>query len=320
MKKTIYLLLALCAVILFAGCPTEPVGPTEPVVITEFSFDGLDTKVSGTITGSEIDLNVPYGTDVSSLVATFITTGNDVFIDETLQESGVTLNDFSAPLTYTVSAFSADTVEYTVNVYITVNRAQLDTMIAADADVTRVDVSNITDMHGVFVNKTSFNQDISGWDVSNVTDMSSMFSRAASFNQDIGGWDVSNVTDINNMFNDADSFNQDIGDWDVSNVTNMLQLFIDCDSFNQDISGWDVSNVTEMLGVFSHAAAFNQDISSWNVSKVTNMVFMFNAAAAFNQNLSTWDVDYTDDDRTAAVFNTEFSTGWGGGTEPVWVP
>ena len=45
-------------------------------------------------------------------------------------------------------------------------------------------------MHGVFVDKKSFNQDISGWDVSNVTDMSSMFSRAASFNQDIGGWDV----------------------------------------------------------------------------------------------------------------------------------
>ena len=35
-----------------------------------------------------------------------------------------------------------------------------------------------------------FNQDISSWDVSNVTDMRGMFERS-SFNQDISSWDVS---------------------------------------------------------------------------------------------------------------------------------
>jgi surface protein len=42
---------------------------------------------------------------------------------------------------------------------------------------------------------TAFNEDISKWDVSNVTDMRHMFDNAESFNEDISKWDVSNVTE-----------------------------------------------------------------------------------------------------------------------------
>ena len=49
---------------------------------------------------------------------------------------------------------------------------------------------------GIMFQSTPFNQDIGGWDVSNVTDMRGMFSGASSFNQDISGWDVSKVTDM----------------------------------------------------------------------------------------------------------------------------
>ena len=71
---------------------------------------------------------------------------------------------------------------------------------------------------------TSFNQDISSWDVSNVTNMSGMFGNS-SFNQDISSWDVSNVTNMSSMFQDS-PFNQDIGSWDVSNVTTMMVCLV----------------------------------------------------------------------------------------------
>jgi surface protein/uncharacterized repeat protein (TIGR03803 family) len=62
------------------------------------------------------------------------------------------------------------------------------------------DLSNVTDMSGMFAQATSFNQDISSWDVSHVTNMFNMFAYASSFNQDISSWDVSHVTAMNGMF------------------------------------------------------------------------------------------------------------------------
>jgi surface protein len=55
-------------------------------------------------------------------------------------------------------------------------------------------------MNKLFCDCIEFNDDISRWDVSNVTDMSSMFEDAYVFNQPIGGWNVSKVTNMNKMF------------------------------------------------------------------------------------------------------------------------
>ena len=60
-------------------------------------------------------------------------------------------------------------------------------------DLNDIDTSKITDMSYLF-DRTDFNGDISKWDVSNVTNMYSMFYGCESFNQDISDWDVSNVT------------------------------------------------------------------------------------------------------------------------------
>lgn len=61
--------------------------------------------------------------------------------------------------------------------------------------------------------------DIAGWDVSNVTDMSGMFC-STTFNQDLKDWDVSNVTAMRCMFNGASAFNGDITKWDTTNLRN----------------------------------------------------------------------------------------------------
>jgi surface protein len=57
-----------------------------------------------------------------------------------------------------------------------------------------------TTMNEMFTEAESFNGDLSKWNVSKVTDMSSMFTEAKSFNGDLSEWDVSNVTNTSGMF------------------------------------------------------------------------------------------------------------------------
>jgi surface protein len=156
------------------------------------------------------------------------------------------------------------------------------------------DLRNVTSMKEMFANEDAegiFNGDISSWDVSNVTDMSGMFTGSL-FNQDISSWDVSKVTNMSYMFT-ATPFNQDISGWDVSSELTDMSVMFYKSQFNQDISGWDVSNVTDMNYMF-YACPFNQDISGWDVSKVTNMSRMF-YYCRFNQDLSGWDVSSVTD-------------------------
>ena len=64
----------------------------------------------------------------------------------------------------------------------------------------------------------AFSGDISKWDVSRVTNMGAMFYAAHSFNGNISKWKVSNVMEMTSMFTGAKSFNADISKWDVSAV------------------------------------------------------------------------------------------------------
>jgi len=222
--------------------------------------------------------------------------------------------------------------EYTV-----VDEVKLRDMVLKDEDVTCVCTSKVTNMKGVFLDNTSFNQNIKNWDTSNVTNMGWMFSNALSFNQNIGNWNTAAVTNMSWMFSNALSFNQNIGDWDTAAVTNMKGVFLDNTSFNQNIGNWNTAAVTNMSGMFSnalsfnqnigdwdtaavtnmwgmfYASAFNQDIGSWNTSIVTNMGHMFSRAIAFNQNIGSWDTSSVTDMGymfyVAGDFNQDLS-GW----------
>ena len=209
----------------------------------------------------------------------------------------------------------------TADRYIT--RSIIQNWISSD-DITTCDVSTITDMSELFINKSNFNQDISSWNTSAVTNMSNMFQLATSFNQDIGDWDTSAVISMSFMFRTATSFNQDIGNWNTSSVTDMKYMFSGATSFNQDIGDWDTSAAISMSAMFFEATSFNQNIGNWNTSAVTNMSFMFIGAASFNQNIRGWDVDsvlsFSSMFEDATAMNTTYEGFNGYGAAPYWTP
>ncbi len=86
----------------------------------------LKASVTGVVDGGRIKLVLPQAKSNESLVAVFTHNGVGVFVGGVAQESGVTVNDFSKPLEYTVIARDESTQNYTVVVdWIPVEKANL---------------------------------------------------------------------------------------------------------------------------------------------------------------------------------------------------
>lgn len=89
-----------------------------------FIFDtinnpGLIYSVNGNITSDSIFLAVPFGTDITGLIASFdASPGAEVFVDDILQQSGITVNDFSSPLIYKIIGINSDEKDWVVVVNI----------------------------------------------------------------------------------------------------------------------------------------------------------------------------------------------------------
>ncbi|WP_139996742.1 S-layer homology domain-containing protein [Paenibacillus paridis] len=96
---------------------TVTVAPSSAKDITAFSFADLTPVVTGTISGTNIALIVPYGTDRNGLKATFtLSAGASAKVGSIAQVSGTTGNDFTSPVTYTVTAQDGTTKQYIVTV------------------------------------------------------------------------------------------------------------------------------------------------------------------------------------------------------------
>lgn len=145
-----------------------------------------------------------------------------------------------------------------------------------NCDLNWIDTSDITDMRMLFydldarVTKNdilaTFAGDISKWDVSKVTNMEQMFCRCKDFNSDISNWDVSNVKNFSAMFWGASKFNQDLSKWNVSNGEIFDGMFLQAASFNQDLSKWNVSPTAETEYMFENCP-INSKYKPKNISK-----------------------------------------------------
>lgn len=89
----------------------------EEIGFLSFGFEQLVPPVYASISGYDLNVQVLQGTPVDSLVTSFVTTSHNptVKIGDVVQTSGVTLNDFSSPVTYTLETDSKS-VDYTIRV------------------------------------------------------------------------------------------------------------------------------------------------------------------------------------------------------------
>lgn len=128
-----------------------------------------------------------------------------------------------------------------------------------------------------------FEEGIDTPNLSQCTDLSGMFTGCESFNHPLGSWNVSQVTLMTGMFAGCRSFNQPLEKWDVSKVTGMSDMFTDCTAFNQPLAQWDVANVKDMSRMFYGCSSFNQSLEAWNINPLAHsegMVGMFNDSPA----------------------------------------
>ncbi|MBP7735167.1 MAG: hypothetical protein KA369_04265 [Spirochaetes bacterium] len=120
--------------------------PSSRKEIRSFSFlkannDVLSADVNGAKDNLKISVELPYGSSRENLKATFETSGEGetVAIGETAQISGETVNTFTSPLTYRVTAEDKTTADYEVTVSVAKNDAKSITSFILDGETCAID-------------------------------------------------------------------------------------------------------------------------------------------------------------------------------------
>ena len=103
----------LALMVLFSGGATSSSGAS--ATSKEISSFQLASQ-SGVIGANSIGVTMPYGSRTTDLIATFEHTGKSAVVGGAVQTSGISANDFSAPIVYTVVAENGSTKDYTVTV------------------------------------------------------------------------------------------------------------------------------------------------------------------------------------------------------------
>ena len=128
------------------------------------------------------------------------------------------------------------------------------------AGIDAPDLSQVTDMIGMFAGCTSFNQPLNNWDVSKVEGMGGMFSGCTSFNQPLNNWNVSQVTDMSSMFSHCTSFNQELGMWKLERCRELGldNCGMSVENYSKSLVGWAAqANIKLGLNLYARRLKYN---------------------------------------------------------------
>ena len=108
--------------LVFTSCTEDEIEISSEKDLLTFTFlkqDNLDLGIDciGDISNTDVYIDIPIDVNTDKLVASFsLSAGAELTVGNTLQISGVTSNNFSAPLVYTITARDKSTDTYTVQI------------------------------------------------------------------------------------------------------------------------------------------------------------------------------------------------------------
>ena len=123
--KNIFAVLLIIPMMILSSCSDESTTGIEPVVqgteITEFYFlRSNNPKLSGvqftTIENDIISGRLPLSIDIQNMVASFEHNGSEILVNNKVQISGETANDFTDIQNYTVTTIDGKTGQYEVDI------------------------------------------------------------------------------------------------------------------------------------------------------------------------------------------------------------
>lgn len=131
--------------LLLEGTSFKSLGPPD---FLSFNFlvennPGLSFDINGEVVGNDVYLEVPPGTNLSNLVADFEVRGVEVFVDGALQETGISANDFTMPLTYHLEGYAENDWTIQVDIVSGIEQQKLQSVVVGpNPSVGKINIDN----------------------------------------------------------------------------------------------------------------------------------------------------------------------------------
>ncbi|WP_421812927.1 BspA family leucine-rich repeat surface protein [Flagellimonas sp.] len=283
--------------------------------ITSIAVEGKEAIL---ISENTFGVQVPNGTDLTSLKPAIVHNGH------TISPSIDDENDFSQPVTYTVTSETGDSKNWTLKVI------AVEDQPISPGFITKWITTNpgISDDHTIEiptypVDFSYYNYNVDWGDGIEEENISG----DAIHSYEIPGTYYVSITGefpriyFNDLFYETNTDRQKIvsvNQWgniqwqnfsqafkgcteldvlaldtpDFSNVRSADYMFGFCKKLegNSSFDNWDVSTIESAAFMFSGCDVFNQDIGSWDVSNMRRMFGFFTNALTFNQDIGDWDL------------------------------